>query len=910
MFKIPTSLLRKNNWNLELDQAEAARNGWVVSLAESSMIRWIDDINGVDSVTLYDDVREIRRKIRRIKREDASQENAVKLKKLYNRLNDLLFIEEYLLIIVKSDKDYLRACKGFVLNGREYKRLVSTSNGVKMNVIVFASTTGDDGVVMLDELKRRMENGRDMSKAFVPAKLEAYRSLACSASLPVSDPRGVLVVPDVMTHFMADYISLSDNPDGSGEPIYKEVYSGECTNDASDGYGIISPELMEIWSAELGLAETTSAVCVRAPFTKGMLFTMDFVEFAQKIAHNYFVKDFWGQERNILDVDIILTESMLKLAGSYNSWEEYWENTKQNHSGFSVTKTAEPRQRESRELNYQFINPLDLSDEDIDELIAPTMEDLSGVCGEDVDKMIIYLCGEGMTESSVRAMNNDWIKALLINESVKNDPYVRQKIQQLLRKRFIRAKLGRLRTRGDFQIIGCDPYILLEAVFGLEQVGLLRSGEIYSKYWIDRNVEEVVLMRAPMTILNNLCKRKVSYSEQAQYWYRYLPNILLLNAWDLTAACANGADYDGDIMLTTDNPVFINHVPDQLAIRCEQKTAVKKIVTEDDVIQSNILSFGDDIGTITNRATALFDVRSYFEKDSAEYREASKRLSYFQHFQQNSIDRPKGVMSTPMPTYFYREHDAAQRGEFDRKLCISKKPWFMTFRYKDIAGKFNTYKVDVNKCCRVQFGCYVDDLLAKDNLSDAETEFLQWYHKNSPVSLGNCTCNRIARKIDAQIACIKNEWKQAGSGFSYSIYRSSDKKYKVEDFVEILQILDRYDEALKKLPGFAKANKMNDAQIAEYESQLIEEAKADCYCNCSSAKELASIVLDLTYGRGHRYQIAWDLCGDMIIQNLLRLSNGQVAYYERAKDGTVEYKGERFNKVVMDLKEEECDDCY
>ena len=170
MFKIPTSLLRKNNWNLELDQAEAARNGWVVSLAESSMIRWIDDINGVDSVTLYDDVREIRRKIRRIKREDASQENAVKLKKLYNRLNDLLFIEEYLLIIVKSDKDYLRACKGFVLNGREYKRLVSTSNGVKMNVIVFASTTGDDGVVMLDELKRRMENGRDMSKAFVPAK--------------------------------------------------------------------------------------------------------------------------------------------------------------------------------------------------------------------------------------------------------------------------------------------------------------------------------------------------------------------------------------------------------------------------------------------------------------------------------------------------------------------------------------------------------------------------------------------------------------------------------------------------------------------------------------------------------------------------------------------------------------------
>lgn len=871
------------------------------------MIRWIDDINGVDSASLYDNVWEMRRKIRRIKREDASQENAVELKSLYSHLNDLLFIEEYLLVIVESDKEYLRACQGFTLNGREYRRLVSTSNGVKMSVIVFASTTGARGDVMLDELKRRMENGRDQTKTFVPAKLEAYRSLACSASLPVSDPRGVLVVPDVMTRFIADYISLSDNPDGSGEPVYQEVYGGECSNDASDGYGIISPDLMEIWSAELGLQETASAICVRAPFTKGMLFTMDFVEFAQKVAHNYIVKDFWGQERNILDVDIILTESMLKLAGSYKSWEEYWENTKANHAGFSVTKTAESRQRESRELNYQFINPLELDDDDIDELIAPTMEDIRGVCGGDVAKMIVYLCGEGMTEDSVKAMNNDWIKALLINESVKDDPYVRQKIQQLLRKRFVRAKLGRLRTRGDFQIIGCDPYILLERVFGLEPVGLLKAGEIYSQYWLDRGVDEVVLMRAPMTILNNLCKRKVSHSEEARYWYRYLPNILLLNAWDLTAACCNGADYDGDIMLTTDNSVFLKHVPEQLAIQCEQKTAVKKIVTEEDVIQSNILSFGDDIGTITNRATGLFDVRSLFPRESDEYREASKRLSYFQHFQQNSIDRPKGVMSTPMPSYFYREHDAAQRSDMDRSLCISKKPWFMTFRYKDISGQFGTYKKKANIDCMVQFGCSVDELMDRDEYTEEEAEFARWYRKNSPVSLGNCTCNRIARKIERQIAEIKNKWKKTGDGFTYTIYRSSDKKYKAEDFVEIIRILDRYDEALKHLPGFAKANKLSDSQIAEYKAMLIAETQAECYCNCSSSRELASIILDFTYGRGHRYQIAWDLCGDVIIENLLKRSGGEISYYQRDPEGAVEYKGETYSKVTVCLSEEEYD---
>jgi len=609
-----------------------------VSLAESSMIRWMDDINGVDSEALYGEIQDIRKKIRWIKRESESAANATMLKSLYGRLNNLLLLNEYLLVIVESDKDYIRACKGFRFNGREFRRLVSTSNGVKMSVIVFAAVEGAGGVPMLDELKRRMENGRDMTQKFVPAKLEAYRSLACSASIPVSDPRGVLVVPDVITHFKADYISLTDNPDGEGEPIYEEVYNGDCENNATDGYGIITPELMEIWSAELMLPKTASGVCVRAPFTKGMLFCMDMKEFASDVAHSYFVKDIWGKEWNILDVDIILTESMLKLTGGYSSWEEFWRNTKENHSGFSVTKVAETTLKESREINYQFSACLECTDEDVDALVSPTIDDLAGVCGGDIGKMAIYLCGEGMTEDSVKKMPDDWAKALLIDNRVRNDPYVRQKIQQLLRRRFTKAKLGRLRTRGDFQIVGCDPYILLQSVFGLKPTGLLKAGEVYTKYWIDRGADEVVLMRAPMTILNNLCKRKVSYNEDAQHWYKYLYNIILINAFDLTAASLCGCDYDSDILLSTDNPVYLNNVNNPLAILCGQKAAEKVIVTEEDVVKSNILSFGDAIGVVTNRATSMYDVRSLYLVDSDEYRELSKRLAMCQKFQQDCIN--------------------------------------------------------------------------------------------------------------------------------------------------------------------------------------------------------------------------------------------------------------------------------
>lgn len=618
--------------------AEAVRNGEIVTLADSQMIRWIDDINGRDSTEVYNDIRELRRKIRRVKNGEASAENAAILKALYGQLNDLLLLPEYLLLIIDSDKDYLRACEGFEFNGRSYHRLVSTANGVKMSTIVFAADYGANGAVMLDELKRRMENGRDLTQKFVPAKLEAYRSLTCSASVPVSDPGDVLVVPDVMTHFKADYIHLSDNPDGEGEPIYEEIHDGDCENNATDGYGIISPQLIEIWSAELGLSETASAMCIRAPFTKGMVFCMDFHEFAEKVAHSYYVEDIWGEAHNILDVDLILTESMLKLTGSYSSWGDYWQKTKANHSGFSVTKTAESKQRESREINYQFTNCLDCDDAAIEDLVSPTIEDLVGVCGGDIAKLVIYLRGEGMTESSVSRLEDDWVKALMIDHRAAQDPYIRTRVTQMLRRRFTKAKLGRLRVRGDFQIAGCDPYILLQSIFGLELTGLLGPGEVYIKYWIDRGVDEVVLMRAPMTILNNLCKRTVSHSEEAQYWYRYLPNITLVNAWDLTAASLCGADWDGDILMSTDNKVFLGNVStDQLAILCAQKTAEKIIVTEDTVVRSNILSFGDQIGFVTNVATSAYDVRSLCPEGSIEYAELSKRLAFCQHFQQSCI---------------------------------------------------------------------------------------------------------------------------------------------------------------------------------------------------------------------------------------------------------------------------------
>ena len=63
------------------------------------------------------------------------------------------------------------------------------------------------------------------------------------------------------------------------------------------------------------------------------------------------------------------------------------------------------------------------------------------------------------------------------------------------------------------------------------------------------------------------------------------------------------------------------------------------MATERDMIQSNIDSFGDDIGKTTNHITAMYDVQAQFEEGSREYEELDYRIQCGQLFQQNAMNK-------------------------------------------------------------------------------------------------------------------------------------------------------------------------------------------------------------------------------------------------------------------------------
>ena len=74
--------------------------------------------------------------------------------------------------------------------------------------------------------------------------------------------------------------------------------------------------------------------------------------------------------------------------------------------------------------------------------------------------------------------------------------------------------------------------------------GVLKAGELYRKYWIDKGCKEVTVYRAPMSTGHNICRQKICYSEEAQYWLKYIDTCIVVNSWDTMLMAESGADCD------------------------------------------------------------------------------------------------------------------------------------------------------------------------------------------------------------------------------------------------------------------------------------------------------------------------------------------------------------------------------
>lgn len=903
VLKLSSTQLRHCKWNLHIKLKEAKDNASLVGLGESQLIRWLDEFNGIEDCE--NKITKIKRQIEEVRSQiyDDADLKPV-LKSLYQQLDHYTYKPDYISVVIDKVADYKKLYKdGFYVNGVKYRRLLGTSGGIKLNTIVFVNEK------FLPELKRRIANNRNMDKEFVPAKLEAYQALVCSSSIPVSMPKGVICVPDCYTHFKADVIELDDSEDG--EPKMTFVKQKECELCENDGYGLGMPNLLKRWGGDLGEDYTLSGCVIRNSFCKGTIYPIDFQKFARDNGFTEIV-DSWGVSHNVEEIELILTESMLKLWDSYSSIDEYLSNCEKNHYTFAITKAAEEKLENVRNMNYQFLQSYEFSDSDIEELIQPTVTEIQDVLLNDWRKTLCYLKGVNLSIENVGStISSDFATALMFEPGLINDSFVHSQIQGMITKRINDAKKGILKVNGCYALVSGDPYSLCQSIFRMKVTGLLKAGEVYSRYWIDRGVKEAVMFRAPMSVENNIVKMRIVHNKQMDEFYKYMTTPIIFNSWDATADSMNGFDKDGDCVITTSNNVLLDNTKLLPAIHCVQYKASKIVPTEDDIVKSNLNGFGNAVGSITNKVTSMYEVQARFEKSSKEYDILQYRTKCGQLYQQAEIDKIKGIKAKPMPKYWYDFFDTKPKDDdskeiadwkvFQRTIVADKKPYFFRYVYPTDNSNWLKYQKDNDFKAMMQFGKDIATLLSSDSLSKEEKDFLDNYKRRIPLGIAPCTVNRICWEIEK---IFKSDKLKPTDTFDYIVLRNDDF---LNDGTKTKAITKVYQEYLKERKLFDKYNhckKMNEDDYVQYWKILNERFKRECTKICPNKYELCNILLDICYDKSlSSKRFVWEMCGDVIIQNLIKRHNGIINIPIQDETGDFEFSGLKFKMIQYDLNE-------
>ena len=907
VLKINSSRLKNVNWNLNISLSEARDNEELITLGDSQLLRFIrrlTDMNYSES-----EISEVKDRIKELKKEKNNKANKEEIKRLYNKLDDMLYIKDYMAIVFDNKADFDRACgkQGFEVNGIKFKRLVGTTGGVKQNTVMFCSER------IHGDLNELLECGRNKDFKIIPAKYEAYKALSASVSTPVTMPR-ILVIQDGTVTIKDKVIRVS----GDENFIVEHGVDYEASKDFTDGAGMITYEMASKWAEDLHLDYVPSGFNTRFSFEKGMVGVFEFKEFAEEVAKTYIVKDAWGVERDIRDYDVVLTTNMAKLWGAYPSLESYVENSINRGWDFCVTKATPKVLENKRNMNYQYLQSYeDMSDEDLRELTSETINDINGALGDDYIKQILFLKGIHLNDRNIMGDDYDYLKGLLIDGRISKDPYIKTKVLGMIEKKIREAKIGVISVDGNYSIVFGDLYALCESMFGMEIKGLLQFGEFYARTWLDKGVNEIIAYRSPMTSHNNIKRMKLIDNEKLAKWYRYMTTVTVFNSWDTTCESLNGSDFDSDAIITTNNPVILKNTKDVLPIICEQSSSTKVTVTEKLLKKSNKDGFGNDVGTITNRVTAMFDVLASFEQGSSEYNELMDRIISGQAYQQECIDKIKGIKAKEMPKSWYNykankidvdketgeildDEETINAKERNMKLMVNKKPYFFIYNYPQLYTKYNKFMKDVNNNCIIRFGMDLDGLREKEDKTEDEQIFLNSVECRSPVFNNPSLMNRLCWLIEDEFKDVKLKVRNSDN-FDYGIYKT-DKKYSPKTKKEIEEVFKEYKKQQRQYAQTITNHTTKDEKD-EKRRTFLNNFKIKAELICPNAEDLCNIVLDIAY-KGNSKQFAWDICGEQIIKNLLEKNGNKYTYPMMDENGDIEYKGYKFSMREVQVCEE------
>ena len=898
IYKIPSNKITKLK---KYSFKDASRDGNIVSIGDNLVLAKIREYYGdkSDHVSLYNKVQEIRRQMKEIRKQPTSVKNLENIKKLQSQLDSMLFVDDIINIKVMAKKEYRELGRnGFDLNGRHYVRFMVGSGQMRRNTVTFINEN------ILGYMTEKLMCGLDNKiKTINLAKLSAYFALSFSSVLWVREPR-VCVIKDFNTIVPKQKVNFLKEEE-SGMTIHQIEKDMELNS--ADGQGLISPEMAKLWAEDMHLNYTPCSFVVRTVFVKGNLVPFDFKEYAKEHGITT-IKDRYGTEYNINDVDVLLSESQFKMAKYHSSWEGYLSYHRSYNLKWGVARYNKEFDDEYVLTNYQYIQVLNLNKEEIDGLISYTADWIKNICSGNLEYALAYSIGVKNPTSGVDDIINScgslFTKAIIKNPEMLKDGFVQRKIYNSIKESIRQAKIGRIWVKGNYQFMISDPVAQCRSALGLSPDGLIPANCVYSNFWNTRtNSDEVVCCRSPLTHYSEVNPLKLFNSEETNKWYKYIYSGMIYSIYDISVMKFADSDFDGDIVFSTDNPYFIKGARrEELPIIYDKQAVPTQKITLANQVRCDVRGLDTKVGQITNYSTSMIAMLPLFknEKQKEQYEEIEKRLKILRLIQGNEIDKIKGVNPTPFPKSWKcwvninKDDDDITKAEKYKynSMVVKKKPYFFIYLYNTLMNDYKNYEKNFNSISLTHFGIPIKVLLRKKDHTEGEMNLLRKYRKYSPVLETECVMNILCKEIENIEFDIKykpncvsllpkfasrdniDETKINKLAEIYKEYKAQRKYKGIETLITNEGIQDEDMNDILKNVLYANRDEYKDAMLELF----------------TSSQELFNHLVVVCERNNWSYDCIWDIVGDDIIDII---PYGSTKVIVEDKNG-FEYLGNRY----------------
>ena len=274
------------------------------------------------------------------------------------------------------------------------------------------------------------------------------------------------------------------------------------------------------------------------------------------------------------------------------------------------------------------------------------------------------------------------------------------------------------------------------------------------------------------------------------------------------------------------------------------------------------------------------------------------------------LRKAKGCLARPVLKEWYDfkvnkilpEDDEATiiEKEFNLSILANKKPYFFIYNYDKLKSEFMEYYKPNNQVCMAKYKCEIHELYKKENKTFREKEFLVNYEFGCPVNLTPCLCNKIAWMVEDHFRTME---RYKIEQFDKEKLKNPNVTYSTQMYNKVKQVKEEYDiytqVSIKK--RLREHGDFHDAY--DYNCIAIEEYRQKMFAVCQNEEELCNIIIDVCYTNSKSKALAWELCGDIIIRNLLAKYDNKLSFPKQSNNEVeFTYKGLTFKMEEIEYE--------